>query len=178
MCFVFSLSYSSPILNRLPTSDITAYVRHASTRQPLVRCGKNWNQILTVVTLVARNANEAMGVQWWGMAKFASSRISESGDRLVRIWRQLQSSFFSSLSYLIRTFTNVVLSMRFAKIMLQQIAILFNTKSSIPVNSDGSIYAMNVMHDMSAHFRIVRNLSKWRCIIVSTTHSFQSSNYQ
>jgi hypothetical protein len=101
---------------------------------PFVRYGINLNSISNVVTLVARNANEAM-----------MTPIVESGGvcvyRECEIWRQavgfvfvclllgknmvsVAVKIFSHLIQLIRNVKNSALSMRFPKIIQQYTVLL------------------------------------------------------
>jgi hypothetical protein len=118
------------------TPDTTFNMSHLISA-PFVRCGINLNSIPNVVTLVARNANEAM-----------MTPIVESGGicvyRECEIWRQavgfvfvclllgkkmsVAVKMFSHLIQLIRNVKNFALSMRFPTIIQQYTVLLCNTQ--------------------------------------------------
>jgi hypothetical protein len=75
-----------------PTPNIIANVEYIS--MSFMRCGRNLNKVLKVVTLVARNANEAMlapMVQCGGGCSSHESEVKQS----VLCWRVWDKSGFS-----------------------------------------------------------------------------------
>jgi hypothetical protein len=68
-----------------------------------------------VVTLIARNANEATVVFGGSLELSGTFYVGAFGINLASVAVKM----FSYLIYFITRFTNVVLSMRFAKIILQ-----------------------------------------------------------
>jgi hypothetical protein len=69
----------------------------------------------------------------WGLAESAFVGSLESGGRFCvgafdRNLASVAVKMFKHFIYFLRNVINVVLSMRFAKIMLQYIVLLFNTK--------------------------------------------------
>jgi hypothetical protein len=77
-----------------------------------------------VATPVARNVNEALVAPMVGLAESAFDGILKSGGRFcvgafVRNLALVAVKMFSHLINFIETFINVLLSMRFEKIMLQ-----------------------------------------------------------
>jgi hypothetical protein len=87
------------------------YVTLDSSSVSFVRCGTNWNYVLTVVTMAARNPNEVMVRVWLGyigVCNWHKCGVSVGGFMLVRLtwiwlqspWRLLTFHFFKNKLFL------------------------------------------------------------------------------
>jgi hypothetical protein len=104
---------------------------------PLMGCGKNWNYVLTVATLVARNQNDPMVVP---MVRSGGS-LEAGGRFCVRAFgRNLASVAVKMLSLLISfitKFCNVWACNTICKKNIVRNLLLLNKKVSFPSNTTG-----------------------------------------